>query len=54
MSVMLLGVFQVICTILGGFLVNRFGRRPLMLTGMIIIFLSLFTGAVVTNLVEDH
>lgn len=54
MSVMMLGFFQVICTIIGGLLVNRFGRRPLMLTGMTIIFLSLFTGAIVTNLVEDH
>lgn len=54
MSVMMLGFFQVICTVVGGILVNKFGRRPLMLIGMTIIFLSLFTGAMVAYFVEDH
>jgi MFS family permease len=40
---MLLGFFQVLTTLLGGFLINRFGRRPLMLIGHGIVVFSLFS-----------
>jgi MFS family permease len=54
MSVLFLGIFQVFATFLSGFLINHFGRRPLMLTGLGIIIVSLFTGVLVTFLVPSH
>lgn len=48
-----LGVLQVVVTFLSGFLINRYGRRTLMLSGMTVIVLSLLGGAVEAWLEDD-
>lgn len=47
-TLLILGFFQVAITLMGGFLINKFGRRPMMLTGFTIIVLSLLASIVVT------
>jgi MFS family permease len=49
-----LGFFQVLSTFISGFLINRYGRRPMMLLGQAIIVLSLLFCGVVTMAVEKH
>jgi MFS family permease len=44
-------VFQVVVTLGSGFLINRFGRRPMMLIGEGIVVVALFLGFIVTSLV---
>lgn len=39
-----LGILQVVVTFFGGFLIDRFGRRTLMLVGESIIVASLLCG----------
>lgn len=41
---MYLGVFQIIVTIISGGLMDRFGRRSLMICGEIMVILALLTG----------
>jgi MFS family permease len=51
---LVLGFFQVVAVFLGGLLINRFGRRPIMLCGQVIIVLSLLATTILTVLVEKH
>lgn len=51
-SVLLLGFFQVVVTCSSGFLISKFGRRPIMLIGMGIIILALLAGFFITLLVD--
>lgn len=41
-------------TIIGGFLINRFGRRLLMLSGLGIVIASLLIGLIITIFIEEH
>lgn len=53
-SVLMLGIFQIVVTLVSGFLINKFGRRPLMLIGHSIVVLSLICAFMSTYLFEDH
>jgi SP family arabinose:H+ symporter-like MFS transporter len=48
-----LGVLQVIITFVSGFMINRFGRRSLMLVGETIIVASLLCGFMFDHWVKD-
>ena len=52
--VLTLGFFQFFVTIIGGFLINRFGRRLLMLSGLGVIIISLLIGLIITFFIEEH
>jgi MFS family permease len=49
---MLLGFFQVLVTFTSGFLINRLGRRPMMLIGIAIFSIALITAFIVTQFLE--
>lgn len=51
---MILGFFQFFVTLLSGFVINRVGRRPMMLIGMTIILISLLSGFFISFLVDEH
>lgn len=53
-TLLILGFFQIIVTLISGFFINRFGRRPMMLIGQSIIVVSLFACMISTMLVERH
>lgn len=53
-TLLILGFFQVVVTFISGFFINRFGRRPMMLIGEIIIVASLLACLLMTMLVERH
>lgn len=47
-----LGIFQVIMTFVSSFLLDKFGRRPLMLAGESIIVFSLFAAYFATDILN--
>jgi MFS family permease len=49
-----LGILQVVITFGSGFMINRFGRRSLMLLGETIIVVSLLLGFIFDNWVENN
>jgi MFS family permease len=51
---MILGFFQFFVTFISGFIINKVGRRPMMLCGMGIVLISLLLGFLITFLVDEH
>jgi len=51
---MMLGFFQFVVTLIGGFFINKLGRRPMMLFGMTVILVSLLLGFLITFLIDEH
>jgi MFS family permease len=49
-SMLILGIFQVFTTLASGCLINRYGRRPLMMIGHTIVIVSLLLGFLVTSI----
>jgi MFS family permease len=51
---LVLGFFQVFVTFTSGFLINKFGRRPMMLLGLAVLTIALLTGFFVTQFIDEH
>ena len=48
----LLGIFQIVVTILSGLMLDKFGRKTLMVFGDALIMLALFSGFYMLNMME--
>ena len=52
--IIILGLFQFIVTFASGFFINRLGKRPMMLFGMVIILVALLLGFLITFFIDEH